>query len=173
MAEDKLQEQTPLAQYMIRIVSIGWYGGLLFSIVGWIASLLSFSTYGPQSFLEEATGYGFGATWLGVLTTLVGLSLLSIVIAFIYHALLRKRKGLLSGGLFGIAIWLILYGVLSPLLPGVPLLQEMNVDSLVTTGCLFLVYGVFVGYSISYEYDEYQKLMKLRHNKESENYSNA
>ncbi|TDQ41660.1 YqhR family membrane protein [Aureibacillus halotolerans] len=162
-----------LGPYYMRVLSIGWYGGLMFTLFGWIASQFSFTSNGPQSFLAEITSQGWGATWLGVVVSFLVLSMVSIVIAFCYHVLLKKRKGIVSGACYGLVIWLLLYAVLGPILPGVPVLTTMSLDDFVTTACLFLVYGVFIGYSISYEYSEYKKLLRLKETKASSNYSKS
>ncbi|WLR46297.1 YqhR family membrane protein [Halobacillus litoralis] len=61
------------------------------------------------------------------------------------------------GVFYGIGLWAIVYFLLTPIFPAIPTFMELNSDTWVTTGCLFILYGVFIGYSISYEYREFNE----------------
>lgn len=58
--------------------------------------------------------------------------------------------------MYGIVLWVILFYILQPIFPNIPSLHELDKDTIITTLCLFIVYGTFIGYSISYDYHEYQ-----------------
>ncbi|MBK5483921.1 hypothetical protein JFV29_18960 [Peribacillus sp. TH16] len=49
--------------------------------------------------------------------------------------------------------------VLKPMFSDLPSFSEMSSKSIITSICIFILYGLFVGYSISYDHQEY-----IRHN---------
>ena len=44
--------------------------------------------------------------------------------------------------------------VLNPLFPSLNPISELKRNTIISMVCLYLLFGVFVGYSISYEYNE-------------------
>ena len=81
--------------------------------------------------------------------------ILSIVVAFLYYWLLKKIKSMVAYMLFGVVWWLILLIAINPMFKDLPTLAKMSSDSIITSICIFVLYGVFIGYSISYDYQEY------------------
>lgn len=134
-------------------VTIGFFGGILWSLIGWIASYFHFTSVSPASFLirswlhTEWTEY-----WLAELISIIGVGILSIAVALIYYFSLKKIRGLWPSIVFGLALWGIVFYVLLPIFPNVKPVQQLDSDTIVTTICLYLLYGIFIGYSISYEY---------------------
>src|SRR5690606_36900556 len=89
--------------------------------------------------------------------SIVFIGIISIGISYIYYALLKKRPGMLPGILFGLLLWFIVFYILTPMFTAVPTLPEMKATTIITTICLYVLYGTFIGYSISYEYDHLQQ----------------
>jgi hypothetical protein len=58
------------------------------------------------------------------------------------------------GVIFGIVLWGIIFFVLEPLFPNIPAFGDLEINTLVSTACLFILYGTFIGYSISYDYHD-------------------
>lgn len=89
--------------------------------------------------------------WYGYLFFIMFISLLSVVLAIIYYLLFRKIKGWILGAVFGISLWVI-FGLLIPLF-----VYDMTFTSFyksytnVLSFCALLLYGIFIGYSISYD----------------------
>ena len=50
--------------------------------------------------------------------------------------------------------WLLVFFVFNPIFPEVRTVTELTSDTIITTICIYLLYGLFVGYSISFEYNE-------------------
>lgn len=57
---------------------------------------------------------------------------------------------------YGIILWGIVFYLLQPIYTNIPKLVELNTNSIVTSLCLFILYGTFIGYSISYDYHDTQ-----------------
>lgn len=54
--------------------------------------------------------------------------------------------------MYGIVLFFIVFFILNPLFPGIKPFTELKRDTVITSICLYIVYGIFIGYSISYEY---------------------
>src|SRR5690606_3301955 len=91
--------------------------------------------------------------WYGYIFFVLFISVLSIVFALIYYVLFRKINGWFIGVVYGLMLWTI-FGLFIPLL-----FYDISFTELVTsrtnvaTICSFILYGVFIGYSISYDYE--------------------
>ena len=163
MAEDQnkqkdQRQQEPQQSVVAKSLVTGFTAGILWSGLGAIAYIFHFTEVSPASFIfrsfwqTEWTG-----TWLAEILAVLFIGILSLGVALLYYLLLKKQNGILPGALFGIALWGVVYLVLTPIFPAIPSFLELNSDTWVTTGCLFILYGVFIGYSISYEYREFNE----------------
>lgn len=145
---------------LLYVLNIGLFGGLFWSLAAYFTSYLNFMKVSPRFILTS----WFNAAWidgkLGFFVSLVIYSLLSVIPAIIYYALFRKYKGMAGGLIYGILLWALLVFLLHPIFKDFPGYGSMNLDTKVTTLCLFLLYGVFIGYSIAYEYEESRKKRK-------------
>ncbi|MDC3415497.1 YqhR family membrane protein [Aquibacillus salsiterrae] len=164
MEKDKSLEQNQRAKPTSLIgntIITGLVGGLLWSFFGFLSSFFNFSKVSPASFILRpwlVTGWSDG--FLGQLISIVVIGILSIAIAIIYYLLFKHLKGIWPSAVFGIALWFIVFYLLQPIFPNIPHMTKLDSDTVVTTICLYLLYGTFIGYSISYAYLD-KKRMKI------------
>ncbi|MRH43153.1 hypothetical protein GH741_10725 [Aquibacillus halophilus] len=133
----------------------GFIGGILWSFFGAIASYFNFTSVSPATFVLRSwlhTNWSDG--WLGELISIIAIGLLSIITAIIYYGLLKKIEGIWPSAAFGIALWFVVFYLLQPVFPNVSHMTDLDSDTIITTLCLFLLYGTFIGYSITYEYQD-------------------
>lgn len=76
---------------------------------------------------------------------------------FLYRLVLQKINKIWAGVGFGLGLWLIVFYVLNPIFPGLKSVQNLDLNTIITSICLYVLYGTFIGYSISYEYAEQQR----------------
>lgn len=137
-----------------RTAVIGLFGGLFWSLIGMVCQLLNFTKYGPDLLLAPiplpSWKTGVGGQFLAV----VGLTLLSLPIALLYQLTLGRFKNFWISLIFGVVLWGLVFFALQPLIPGLPFLTQLGWNTATTTFCLFLLYGLFIGYSISFEIEE-------------------
>lgn len=136
------------------IAIIGFFGGLIWSLVGYFAFYLNFTRVGPALVLMPWAFGDWKNGWLGHIVGIVFISILSIAAAFLYRLIFVKINKLWPGILFGFLVWLVIFGLLNPMFPGLKPLSALDANTIITTCCLYIVWGVFIGYSISYEYHE-------------------
>lgn len=132
----------------------GFIGGVFWSILGYLAYVFDFTEIRPNIILEPWALGDWKNAWIGTVFAILFLGLVSMLVSLIYYALLKRFLNILTGIIFGIILFLIVFYVLNPIFPGMAPIGELKRDTIITSVCLYILYGVFIGYSISYEYVE-------------------
>lgn len=157
------EQDPPIIKY---VVIIGLFGGLLWSLVGFGFTFLNFMDVSPRFILTS----WFDSKWinkvLGIFISVIIYCCLSVLFALLYYVVMRKIKSIFGGIIFGILLWLLLFGLISPMFSDLPSFAQMNFNTGFSSFCLLLLYGVFIGSSVSYEYQELQ-LQKKRQQSQS------
>ncbi|WP_082233865.1 YqhR family membrane protein [Halobacillus massiliensis] len=154
------QDQTePPQSILAKSLTVGFVAGLIWSTFGSIFYYFHFTQVSAATFIFRSF---WQTDWTGsllaeILSILV-VGLLSIFVALLYFLILKKKKGIWPGVIYGVLLFVVVFIALNPVFSAVPSWSEMTSDSYVTNICLFILYGVFTGYSISYEYREYNQL---------------
>lgn len=139
----------------------GATGGILWSILSVILYYFNFTEVAPKSFLLRPWFItAWADQWQGHLLSIILSGILSLIPAIIYYLLFRKFNTMWIGAAYGIGLWIVLFYMLQPLFPRTVPVTELSQETVVTTLCLFILYGVFIGYSISFDYHE----MKIKQN---------
>ncbi|GLB58160.1 YqhR family membrane protein [Cytobacillus sp. NCCP-133] len=158
MAEEKEhleqnQREKPMS-FMAMVVITGLIGGILWSGLAYLAYVFNFTEVHPNVILEPWTIGAWKEGWLGTVISILLIGGLSIIAALIYYAALKKFQSMFVGAGYGIALFLIVFFILNPIFPGISPFWELERNTMITSICFYILYGVFVGYSISYEAHE-------------------
>jgi preprotein translocase subunit SecG len=150
--EQNKREQ-PMALWMKAAIT-GFVGGVFWSLLGYLAHFFHFTELSPNMILLpwNIGDWKYGKTGNYLAIFLIGV--LSIAVALLYYVLLRKIKSMWAGVGYGIALWVIVFYVLNPFLPGLRSVSQLERNTVITTICLYILYGLFIGYSISFETQE-------------------
>ncbi|MBU8594786.1 YqhR family membrane protein [Shouchella clausii] len=149
----QIQEEKQMG-FTTKTVLIGFFGGLIWSLIGYFSYYFNFTQVGPSFVLLP---WALGEWKTGHIGQVVGVGVIaicSIGVAFLYKWMLQKVNSIWPGVGFGVLIWVIVFYILNPFIPQLKPVQSYTVNTLVTTLCLFILYGLFIGYSIAYEYAE-------------------
>ncbi|MFT8871081.1 MAG: YqhR family membrane protein [Sporolactobacillus sp.] len=139
-----------------RTAVIGLFGGLFWSFTGLICHLLNFSKIGPELILLPLPLPGWKAQMAGGWLAVALLTLLSVPVAFMYSLLLGRLQSFWIGPCFGLLMWGVIFLVLPLGFQALPSLIDrkfIDWNTATTTWCLFLLYGLFIGRSITFETD--------------------
>ncbi|MCM3566648.1 YqhR family membrane protein [Neobacillus mesonae] len=141
----------PMA-FPLMVFWTGLFGGIFWSTVGFLTYYLNFTEIRPNVILIPwALGdWKFG--WIGTVISIILLGIISICAAFLYSALLKRFNGIWFGLGYGAVLFFIVFLILNPLFPDIKPLFDLSRDTIITSFCLYIIYGLFIGYSISYEY---------------------
>lgn len=162
--EGKTEEQLSIFS---RALLTGFIGGILWSSIGSLMYYFNFSEVAPKSFLLKSW---LDATWidrwLGTLIAILLAGVISMGAALIYYGLFKKINSMWMGLLYGVILWGIIFYLMQPIFSNIPQLIDLSYNTIVSTGCLFILYGTFIGYSISYDYHD-MKIRELKKAKEA------
>lgn len=136
----------------------GFIGGVVFSLLASVMYYFNFLEVAPKFYLltswvsEEWTD-----TWLGIFFTTILAGLVSLLVAFLYYMIFKKIKYMWAGVIYGFILWALIFLLFRPIFSDIPSVTEWTLNTWVTTICLFILYGTFIGYSISYDYMDSQQ----------------
>jgi len=136
----------------------GFTGGVVFSLLASVMYYFNFLEVAPKFYLltswvsEEWTD-----TWLGIFFTTILAGVVSLLVAFLYYMIFKKIKYMWAGIIYGFILWALLFLLFRPIFSDIPAVTEWSLNTRITTICLFVLYGTFIGYSISYDYMDSQQ----------------
>lgn len=136
------------------VASVGFFGGLIWSIIGYLAFFFNFIRVGPALVLMPWALGDWKNGLIGQIIGIIVISILSIAVAFLYRYIFARFNSMWPGVGYGFFLWLVVFYLLNPIFPGLKPLVNLDLNTIVTGICLYILYGVFIGYSISYEYSE-------------------
>ncbi|PKR78971.1 hypothetical protein CEY16_04240 [Halalkalibacillus sediminis] len=130
----------------------GVIAGLLFGSLSTLGYYLSFSEVSHASFIVRSY---FTEPWtqdfIAELVSLGVVAIISLLPAVIYYFTMRNLHGIFPGVFMGALLWVLFFVLLPPFFSAVPSIQNMNSDTIATTFCQFILYGTFIGFTITYE----------------------
>ncbi|PMC39582.1 hypothetical protein CJ195_06600 [Bacillus sp. UMB0899] len=140
---------------MGKSIVTGFAGGVFWSAIAYLAYILNFTEISPNLILQPFTLGDWKDGVLGNIISIIIIGLISVGAALVYYAILKRFDGMWLGILYGGALWGLVFFILNPIFPNVETVFELSRATIVTTLCLYILYGVFIGYSISFDYKEF------------------
>ncbi|GAA0331394.1 YqhR family membrane protein [Oceanobacillus oncorhynchi] len=136
----------------------GFVGGVVFSLLASVMYYFNFLEVAPKFYLLTSwVSEGWTDTWLGIFFTTILAGVVSLLTAFLYYMIFRKIKYMWVGIIYGFILWALIFLLFRPIFNDIPAVTEWNLNTWITTICLFILYGTFIGYSISYDYMDSQQ----------------
>lgn len=133
---------------------IGFFAGLIWGFVKIAAYYFRLTTIIPGFLAEPFYNHDFLLTGGGILIGWIYFILFSILGSYVYMALFRKFKGPIPGILYGIGWWMLLYYLVGPGTGMFPPVTQIGWDTVIADFCLFLLWGLFIGFSTAFEFTE-------------------
>lgn len=152
----ELNESNKPMSYMTLVLLTGLIGGIFWSFLGYLAYVLNLTEIHPNVVLDPWAAGTWKEKWIGTIISIIIIGMISIGSALIYYVLLRRFPSIWVGILYGLGIFLLVFYGLNPIMPGISPITELGRDTVITSICFYVLYGVFIGYTISYEYKEIQ-----------------
>lgn len=135
-------------------LQIGFFAGLIWGIIRWMFYEMKFTTILPGFAADPFFKESFLKTGWGEVLGIAFFILFSIAAAFLYKIALGKLRGPWPGVLYGAVWWAILFIVVGPMLGIMGGIRQVGWNTLFTELCVFLLWGVFIGYSIAFEFTD-------------------
>lgn len=137
-----------------RMIGTGAMIGIFFYLLWYAVTFFNFTEYPIHSYIQKSISlYVDIPKWLEVMIVGGITAVLSIFLAILYYVSARKWFSIWVGILYGLVIALLHMGVIHPLFYGDTLFLH-SVDSTVTIVSMHILYGVSIGYSISFDYND-------------------
>jgi len=149
-----MKEKQNLSFLLLNALVIGFFGGLFFSLLHLGFHYFSITKVSHKQVLQFLKiDFPWIEKWYGYIFFIILISLLSIVLAVVYYLIAKRLKGWIYGAIYGLILWGI-FGLLIPYVTNVTTFpQYLKTYTNVFYLCSFIIYGIFIGYSISYDYE--------------------
>ncbi|WP_438351421.1 YqhR family membrane protein [Paenibacillus sp. FA6] len=135
-------------------LELGFFAGLFWGTIHWIFYVFKFTKVIPAYLAEPFFKHEFLKSGAGHLVGLLVFIAFSIAVSFIYVLLFRKMKGPWPGMLYGVFWWLIIFVVVGPIFDMVKPLSALTATTVISEFCLYLLWGLFIGYTIAMEFTD-------------------
>lgn len=148
------KETKPRTNKWLFSLYLGFSAGLLWGGLKIVQYYFHFTSLSPAFLIEPFYKHSYLVTWQGVLLGWGVYILLSIAAALLYALLFAKAKGPWYGLGYGLAWWGILFLLIGPLSGMMNWIAFLDWNTILTDSSLFLLWGLFIGYSISFEFTD-------------------
>lgn len=143
-------------------LKIGFYAGLFFGVLRWICYEMNFTKIISGFLLDSFFSQDYLQSGWGIVAGIACFIAFSIVAALVYMAALGRRRGPWPGIFYGIGWWAALFGLIGPLLGISRWLYEIGWNTIFTELSIFTVWGLFIGFSIAFEFTDEASREPLR-----------
>ncbi|MHA0855579.1 YqhR family membrane protein [Paenibacillus sp. CMAA1364] len=148
------QRQGEYTNKMAFALELGFFAGLIWGSIHWIFYVFKFTKVIPGYLAEPFFKHSFLKSGAGHLVGLLVFIAFSIGVSLIYVFLFRKLKGPWPGIAYGIFWWTIIYVVIGPSFEMVKPLTKLSMTTIISEFCLYLLWGLFIGYTIAMEFTD-------------------
>lgn len=139
---------------------IGSSAGIIWGAIRIIFYYLDFTTIVPGFMLEPYFRHAYLKSYNGWLVGWLGFILLSLLASYIYTVFFRKMNGPWPGLIYGVAWWVLLFLVIGPYTGIVADGWKLSTTTWTSELCIFILWGLFQGYTISEEFSEQRDFEK-------------
>ncbi|MBD8497750.1 YqhR family membrane protein [Paenibacillus arenosi] len=147
-------------------LQLGFYAGLIWGGMRILSYELHFTVNVPGFLLEPFLLNSFLQSQQGRFAGWGAFILFSILCSLLYTFTMRKRTGPWPGILYGILWWVLLFVAVGPALGLVLPVTQTSYNSITTELCIFLLWGLFIGYTAATEFND-ERLREPENEEES------
>jgi Conserved membrane protein YqhR. len=133
---------------------IGFFAGLIWGVIRWLFYELKFTAELPGFLADPFFKTSYLKTGWGIVVGIASYILFSVLAALLYRVLLGKLKGPWPGVLYGLVWWMMIFLLLGPLTGISHKITVAGWNTLFSELCIFLLWGIFIGYSIAFEFTD-------------------
>lgn len=134
---------------------IGFFAGLIWGAVRWLAYFLKFTKVPPAFWLEPFLAESVVRSPLGHWSGYGVFVVFSILASLLYSLLFIRLRGPWPGIVYGFGWWTVIFSLVGcPLFGLAKWFTGPDAASLFTEAGMFILWGVFIGYSIAFEFHD-------------------
>lgn len=136
------------------ILNLGFYAGLIWGAFKIGLYYVGFTKVIPAFLVEPFMKHDLLASWTGHIIGLLSFIIFSLIASFVYYGLFKKVRGPWMGMIYGLLWWALLYIAIGPPSGMMKNLLKLDMNSITSDLCMFLLWGVFIGYTIAVEFND-------------------
>lgn len=148
------RKQSHRTNWLLYCVQLGFFAGLIWGTVRWMMYEVHFTKVIPAFLAEPFFRTKFLVTVWGHLIGIAVFIVFSMLAAMLYKLLLGRLTGPRGGLAYGLFWWAALFVGIGPWLQMTAPLGKLGVDTIISELCLFLVWGLFIGFTIAFEFTD-------------------
>ena len=146
-------DKAQLHALLKKSIVTGFFGGMIWSLIWLIAYGLNIIRLDPALFWDK---FFWGNLpfdrWYMYLVMILLYSTLSILFAVVYYILFKRFSHWIVGLFYGVILWALLLFAVPLLVNRQTILVHYPHETVVGLCCLGILYGIFIGYTISFNY---------------------
>ncbi|QAY66261.1 YqhR family membrane protein [Paenibacillus protaetiae] len=135
-------------------LEVGFFAGLIWGIVRWLCYEMKLTMLVPGLVAEPFFLTSYLKTGWGIAVGIASFIVFSIIATYLYYFVLGKVRGPWAGIGYGIFWWLVWFGWIGPMLKFIKPMNVIGWDTITTEFCVFLMWGLFIGYTIAFEFTD-------------------
>lgn len=148
------QSNQSINQKKLRMgLSIGLASGIIWGTISLAAYYLQFTDIGPSIYAKPLLNPEYVLKWQGHLIGLLFYIFFSIIVSLIYAFLLSRFNSPWVGIAYGVVLWVGVFIVLNPMFDLTKKVTELGVNTISVMLSLYILAGLFIGYSLSVEFN--------------------
>jgi thiamine transporter ThiT len=133
---------------------IGFFAGLIWGAVQMMYSFLRFSSLPPGFIVEAFFKKSFLVSWQGYMLGWAVFVVFSIAASMLYMLILSTVAGPWAGLGYGMLWWTVIFLLIGPYNGMMSRITRLEWNTIISELCLFLLWGLFIGYSIAFEFND-------------------
>ncbi|TVY11475.1 YqhR family membrane protein [Paenibacillus cremeus] len=135
---------------------IGVFAGLIWGGLKIIEYYFHFTTLPIGFLIEPFFLHSYVNTWQGMVTGWLAFILFSVVASLLYSVMLSQAKSAWIGIGYGAVWWGIIFLLIGPVTGMMNWIAFIDLNTILSDFCLFVLWGLFIGYSISFEFTDHR-----------------
>lgn len=137
-------------------IELGFFAGIIWGGIRWVMYAFHFTKVLPGFLAEPFFKHEFLMTAAGHLAGYLSFIVFSVAASLFYVLIFRKLKGPWPGLIYGVLCWSALFLAGSWLFLMQPPFR-LPWNSVISEFCIFLLWGLFIGYTAAIEYTDERK----------------
>jgi len=135
-------------------LNIGFFAGLIWGAVKMLEHYLHFTSLPPGFLVEHFYKRSFLNSFEGYMVGWVTFIVFSIFASLLYTAFFAKATGPWPGVAYGAVWWGLIFLLIGPITGMMNWIAYLDWNTIITEVCLFIVWGLFIGYSLALEFND-------------------
>lgn len=143
---EQAKKNSIIQRKIIAAIKIGFWGALIWGGIGYLVYWFNLVKLSPSHISRLFLKSNLIFQWQGIITSFAMLICISILLSLIYVFLFSHIYTPWIGIILGGFVWYIMLGW-----------RKLDMITISSTASLFILYGAFIGYSLSMEFSSLEK----------------